>query len=68
MIACADDTDASSVLAHALGDSQTTVSVTSARPPPVMTHDPNDQYGPRGGEPVMLHPTQRGYVAKFILG
>jgi hypothetical protein len=31
-----------------------------------MTHDPNDQYGPRGGEPVMLHPTQRGFVAKFI--
>lgn len=64
--ALVDDTVAAHLLAAALGDEPQITSFLSRPSVPMMTHDPNDQYGPRGGEPVMLHPTQRGFAAKFI--
>ncbi len=60
-----DDTFAAYQLAQALGDSDATQMLTHPRVP-VANHDPNDQYGFRGGEPVLLIPSQRGYVAKAI--
>lgn len=58
------DTDAASVLAGVLGDGDLTRLGVPARVP-VATHDPNDQYGPRGGEPVVMFPSQSGWHAKF---
>jgi hypothetical protein len=66
MVAQIDDADAAYQLAVALGDDPQYTWPLSHPRVSVMSSDPNDQYGPRGGEPVMLIPTQRGYVAKFI--
>lgn len=60
-----DDSDAAFQLAVALGDTETASLLSHVRVP-IETHDPSDQYGPRGGEPVVLHRAQRGHVAKFI--
>ncbi len=58
------DSDAAYQLASVLGDASTTVFLSHPRAP-IANHDPNDQYGPVGGEAVTLHQTQSGYVAKF---
>lgn len=59
------DSDAASDLARALGDPEFTQPLVQPRTP-VATHDPNDQYGPRGGEAVVILPWEGGWVAKFI--
>jgi hypothetical protein len=59
-----DDTDAAYQIAKALGDPTFTLPLAQPRVP-LAVHDPNDQYGPRGGEPAVLIPWQGGYVAKL---
>jgi hypothetical protein len=63
--ASVDNADAAYQLAAALGDEDTTQWLAHVRVPLVVT-DPNDQYGPRGGEPLLLHPTERGRCAQFV--
>jgi hypothetical protein len=60
-----DDTDAAFVLAQALGDPSGNLPIAQTRVP-IATHDPNDQYGPRGGESTLLGHAQHGHVAAFI--
>jgi hypothetical protein len=59
-----DDTDAAYQLAKALGDTSITIPLAQPRVP-LAVHDPNDQYGPRGGEPAVLIPWQGGFIAKL---
>lgn len=59
------DSDAAYQLAQALGDSGDLTQMLAHPVMPLVGNDPNDQYGPRGGEPVVIENTQSGYVAKL---
>lgn len=57
--------DAAADLAKALGD--TNLAVLTAHPRvPIGTHDPNDQYGPRGSEQTVLVPSQGEWLSLFV--